>query len=56
MCMNCGKTIGFLLDNQKIENFIAPFVANMMFRNFGLSWIIEPNKKLNYYVQLHFDF
>ena len=41
MCTNCGKSIGFLLDNQKIEKFISPFVTNMVFQNISLFWIIQ---------------
>ena len=37
MFMNCGKTTGCLLDNQIIEEFITPFVTNMVFQNVGLS-------------------
>ena len=47
MCINCGESIGFFLDNQIIENFITPFVTNIVFQNVGLSWIIQPNKNLN---------
>ena len=37
MCINSGKTIGCLLENQTIENFINIFVTNMVFRHVGLS-------------------
>ena len=48
MCINCGKNIGCLIDNQTIEVFITPFVTNMVFQNFGLSWIIQSNQELNF--------
>ena len=50
--INCGKIIGFLLDNQTIENFITPFVANIVLRYVGLSWIIKSNQKLNFNSQI----
>ena len=36
MCIHCGKFIGCLLENQKIEDFITTFVRNMVFSNNGL--------------------
>ena len=33
MPINCGKNIGSLLENQKIEDFTTPFVSNIVFRN-----------------------
>ena len=54
LCINCGKYIGCLLDNQKIENFITTFVTNMVFQNVVLSWIIQSNQKLNFCFQHHF--
>ena len=53
MYINCGNGIGFLLKNQNIENFITPFVKNMIFQPVGLSWMIKSNQKLNFYIQLH---
>ena len=47
MCVYCGKVIGFLLDNQTIENFVNTFVTNILFQNVGLSWVIQSNQKLN---------
>ena len=44
ICINCGKTVGCLLYNQKIEDFVAPFFTNVVFRNVDLSWIFQPNK------------
>ena len=44
MCINCGKSVGCLLCNQKIENFITPFVINMVFQNIGLFCVIHSNK------------
>ena len=41
MCINCGKVIVFLLDNKKIEDFIIPFVTNVVFQHIGLFWIIK---------------
>ena len=41
MCINCGKNIGCLLENKDIENFITPFVTNMVLQNIGLSCIIQ---------------
>ena len=35
MYINCKKSVGFLLDNQMIENFITTFVTNMVFQNIG---------------------
>ena len=52
--INCGGNIGCLLENQAIQNFITPFVTNMVFHNVGLSWIIQSNQKLNFYFQTHF--
>ena len=53
MYTNCEKNIGFLLDNQNIENFITPFVTNMVFQNIGLFWIIQSNKNLSFDFQKH---
>ena len=54
MYIHRRKSIGCSLDNQPIENFITPFVTNMVFQNFGLSWIIQSNQNLNFYFQLHY--
>ena len=51
MCINCGKLIGCLLDNQNIYNFITPFVTNIVFQNIGLFWIIKSKKDLYFYSQ-----
>ena len=56
MCINCRKIIGCSLDNQKIENFITPFVTNMMFQNIGLFWIIHSNKYLSFDFQNHYSY
>ena len=48
ICINCGKIIGCSLDNQMIEDFITPFVINMVPHNVGLSWIIKSNQNLNF--------
>ena len=48
MYINCGKSIGCLLDNQKIEDFITPFATNMVFQHIGLFWIIKSNKNLHF--------
>ena len=53
MCINCGKRIGCSLENQKIEDFITPFVTNMMFQHIGLFWTIKSNKNLNFDFQNH---
>ena len=53
MCINCGKIIGFLLDNQAMENFVTPFVKNMVLHHAGLSWIIQSNQKQNFNFQRH---
>ena len=37
ICINCVKTIGCLLENETIENFITTFVTNIVFQNVGLS-------------------
>ena len=42
--INCGKTIGFTLDNRPIEEFITVFVTNVVFQNVGLSLITELKK------------
>ena len=44
MCINSGKIIGCLLDNQPMEDFINPFVTNVMFQHFSLSLIIQSNQ------------
>ena len=41
MCINCGKFIFCLLDNQTIKTFITPFVVNMVLHLVGLSCIIR---------------
>ena len=41
MCINCGKSIYCLLDNQNIENFINTFVTTVVFQNIGLFCIIK---------------
>ena len=43
ICINSGKRIGCLLENKTMENFITPFVTNIMFRNVGLYWMIKLN-------------
>ena len=53
MCINCGKNIGCSLDNQKIENFITPFIANMVYHHIGVSWIIQSNKNISFDFQKH---
>ena len=53
MYINCGKTIGYLLDNQTIENFITTFFKNMVLQHVDLSWIIQSNQKLNFDFQHH---
>ena len=44
MYINCGKTIGYLLNNQTIENFITTFFKNMVLQHVDLSWIIQFKK------------
>ena len=56
MCINCGKKIGCLLDNQDIENFSTNFVTNMVLHNFGLFWIIQSNKNLIFDFKKHCNF
>ena len=55
MFINCVKIIGCFLENKNIENFITPFVVNMLFRNIGLFWIIQSNKNLSSDFQKHFS-
>ena len=55
MCINCGKNIGCLLDNKKIEEFITPFVTNMVLHHIGLFWIIKSNRNLHFDFQKHFS-
>ena len=43
--INCEKSIGYLLEKQTVENFMTPFVTNMVFQRIGLSWFIQSNKK-----------
>ena len=45
-----------VLDNQKIENCITPFVINMVFQHVGLFWIIQSNQKLNFDFQHKFHY
>ena len=52
-CINFGKTIVCLLDNKTVKNFITTFVTNMVFLHVGLSWIFQPNQKLNFDLQHH---
>ena len=40
-----------MLDIQPIEDFIAPFVSNIVFEHVGLTWIINTNQELNFYFQ-----
>ena len=54
MCINCGKNIGFLLDNQKIRDFITPFLTNMVSQNIGLFWIIQSNKNPDFDFKKHY--
>ena len=53
MCINCGKSIVFLLDNRKIEHLFTPFVTKMVFQNIGLFCIIHSTKNLNCDFQKH---
>ena len=53
MCINCGNSIGYSLDNKKIEDFITPFVTNMVFQNICFFWIIKSNKNPHFYFQKH---
>ena len=46
MFINSVNIIGCLLDNQRIEDFIIPFVTNIVFQNIGLFCIINSNKNL----------
>ena len=48
MFINCVKSIGCFLENKNIENFITPFVANMLFRNIGLFCVIKSKKNLSF--------
>ena len=48
VCINRGKKIGCSLDNQTIKDYITPFVTNMLFQHFGLSWIFQSNKNLSF--------
>ena len=48
---NDKKEIGYTIQNIPFKNFVTPFVANIMFKNFGLLYIFENNKKLNFDVQ-----
>ena len=52
MYINCGNTIGCLLDNQPIKYLITPF-EKMVFQHAGLSWIIQSNQELNFNFQHH---
>ena len=56
MSINCGKSIGCLLENQTIENFITPFVTNIVFHNVGLSLIIQSNQKPNFDFKHHYHY
>ena len=49
MCISCGKIIALSLENQELENFITPFVTNMVFQNIVLFWIIQ-FKKPNFFI------
>ena len=53
MFINSVNIIGCLLENQMIENFTTTFVKNIVFQNVGLSWIIQLNQDLNFYIQQH---
>ena len=52
-CINCCKSIDFLLDDKHIKDFITPFVTNMVFQHITLFWIIQSNKNLNLDLKNH---
>ena len=54
ICINCGNIIGCYLANKNMEDFITPFVTNMVFQKIGLFWIIRSNKNLNFDFQNHY--
>ena len=56
MYINCVKITDCSLDNQNIENFITPFVTNMVFHNIGLYWIILSNKNLSFDFKEHYTY
>ena len=39
--IKCDKDVGFTLENQPVEYVITVFVANVVFQNVGLYWIIK---------------
>ena len=49
MCINSVKAVGCSLENQTIEKFITFFVRNMVFRNVGLSLVVQSKKILSFY-------
>ena len=46
MRINYGKSVGCLLYNQKIEDWITISVTNIVFQHIGLVWINKSNKIL----------
>ena len=53
MCITFVKSISCLLENKNIEDFITPFVTNMVFHHICLFWIIKSNKNLYFDFEKH---
>ena len=47
-CIKCDKVVGYELYNKTIEYVIIGFVSNVMFQNFGISWIIKSKEDINF--------
>ena len=50
-CNNFKKENCYTIQNITVNKFITPFVVNIVFRHIVLSWIVERNDNLNFYVQ-----
>ena len=49
-CINCGETIGSSVKNTNYKDMVTKFVLNSVLHHVGLSWIIETNQQLEYYI------
>ena len=50
-CKNFNRDIGYTIQNIPFKNLVTAFVANIVFKNFGLVYIFENIKNLNFDVQ-----
>ena len=54
-CSNCGKQNGLSMKsmNTNYKDIITSFVLNTVLHHVGMSWIIEIDKHLEYYMYKH---